>query len=78
MVATTRDISDHGLGLWIAGSGIDGGETVRVRFQDEELAAWVRYAQSGEKLDESTLGLEVEEGMTDRQVHALLALGSLS
>jgi len=78
MVATTRDISDHGLGLWIAGSGIGGGETVRVRFQDEEFPARVRYSQGGEKVDESTLGLEVEQGMTDRQVHALLTLASLA
>ena len=72
MVATTRDVSDHGLGLCVEGPAIQGGELVRVRFQDEELPALVRHSAGGETLDESSVGLELTEGITERQVHALL------
>lgn len=78
LVATTLDISDHGLGLWIAGTGIGGGDAVRVRFQNEELPALVRHAQSSGKVDESIIGLEVERGISDQQAQALLTLGSLT
>jgi hypothetical protein len=77
MMAATRDISDHGLGLWIAGSGVAGGEAVMVRFQDETVAALVRHAETSGSHDESWLGLELEHGITDRQARALLTLGSL-
>ena len=76
IVATTRDISDHGIGLWMAGSGVTGGEAVMVRFQDERLAARVRY--SAESRNESWLGLEIEHGITENQARALLTLGSLT
>ena len=77
MIATTRDISDHGLGLWIAGSGVAGGEAVMVRFQDEKVAARVRHTETAGGRNESWLGLELENGITERQARALLTLGSL-
>jgi PilZ domain-containing protein len=77
IVATTRDISDHGLGLWLAGSGVAGGEAVMVRFQDEKVPARVRHAESAGRHNESWLGLELEHGITESQARALLTLGSL-
>ena len=78
MVATTRDISDHGIGLWMAGSGVSGGDAVMVRFQDQQLAAKVRHAGAAGNRNESWLGLEIEHGITDHQARALLTLGSLA
>ena len=77
LIATTRDVSDHGIGLRIRGQQPDYGQKVLIQCREEQFEAKVRHCETSGDLA-FTVGLELEGRITDQQMDALLSSESLS